>query len=170
MLFFLLELRNLLLTHFIQTRITVALAANTDRSGALQCFIIGRSNKPRCFNKKTRKYLGFLYRHNLKAWMTGKLFQEWIMGGYRGWQSYEGMIATFIITNSPVDLANTWQVYSDQVMNVLLLIDNSSSQIIDGLQLTVNVQPLPPSATEKVQPMNASIIAAYKRGYRRCRL
>ena len=41
-------------------------------------FFIGKSKQPRCFNKKKPETLGFYYRNNKKAWMTGVIFQEWL--------------------------------------------------------------------------------------------
>uniref|UniRef100_A0AAV1TK74 HTH CENPB-type domain-containing protein n=1 Tax=Peronospora matthiolae TaxID=2874970 RepID=A0AAV1TK74_9STRA len=61
-----------------ETRITVALTANADGSDKLPPFFIGHAKKPRCFERKTAERLGFLYRNNKKAWMTGILFQEWL--------------------------------------------------------------------------------------------
>uniref|UniRef100_A0AAV1VGE2 DDE-1 domain-containing protein n=1 Tax=Peronospora matthiolae TaxID=2874970 RepID=A0AAV1VGE2_9STRA len=46
--------------------------------------------------------------------------------------------------------------------------DNAPSHVTLDLVLTnVTVQALPPNATSKVQPMDASIIASFKRHYRR---
>ena len=47
---YILKLRNHLLTHVIQTRITVALILNADGADKLHPFSIDRANKPRCFN------------------------------------------------------------------------------------------------------------------------
>jgi hypothetical protein len=59
-------------------RLTYALTMNADGSEALTPFVIGKANKPRAFRKKTGAQLGFYYRHNAKAWMTTKLYQEWL--------------------------------------------------------------------------------------------
>ena len=48
------------------------------------------------------------------------------------------------------------------------MINHAPSHIVDDLQLTnVKVQPFPPNAISKVQPMDAGIFAAFKRRYRR---
>jgi len=57
-------------------RITIAFACNATGTEKLPPFFIGKSAKPRCFKKKTGKELGFYYRNNKKAWMTGVLFEE----------------------------------------------------------------------------------------------
>lgn len=49
--------------------------------------------------------------------------------------------------------------------------DNAPSHITADLVLTnVTLKPLPPNTTSKVQPMDAGIIAAFKRHYRRLHL
>jgi len=54
-----------------KTRITLAFTCNADGTDRFKPLFIGRAAKPRCFNKKTGRELGFLYFHNKKAWMTG---------------------------------------------------------------------------------------------------
>jgi hypothetical protein len=56
-------------------RLTVALTCNADGSEKPMLFFLGHANKPRCFQKKSGEDLGFFYRSNKKAWMTGLLFQ-----------------------------------------------------------------------------------------------
>ena len=57
-------------------RITILFECNADGSEKLPLFFIGKAAKPRCFQKKTGKELGFYYRNNKKAWMTAVLFEE----------------------------------------------------------------------------------------------
>lgn len=57
-------------------RITIFFACNATGTEKLPPFFIGKSAKPRCFQKKTGKELGFYYRNNKKAWMTAILFEE----------------------------------------------------------------------------------------------
>ena len=57
--------------------ITLGFACNTNGSEKLLAFYIGKSAKPKCFNKKTPNELGFYYRNNKKAWMTSELFEEY---------------------------------------------------------------------------------------------
>lgn len=61
-----------------KSRIKLAFTANADGSDKLPPFFIGHASKPRCFNKKAGEQLGFYYRNNKKAWMTGIFFQEWL--------------------------------------------------------------------------------------------
>uniref|UniRef100_A0AAV1UP45 HTH CENPB-type domain-containing protein n=1 Tax=Peronospora matthiolae TaxID=2874970 RepID=A0AAV1UP45_9STRA len=128
-----------------KTRITVALTANADGSDKLPPVFIGHAKKPRCFERKTAERLGFLYRNNKKVWMTGILFQEW--------------------------LGDVDKSMKQKDRKILLLMDNAPSHIVADLELTnITVQVLPPNTTSKVQPMDAGIIAAFKRHYGRLHL
>ena len=61
-----------------KTRLTYALTTNADGSEKLPPFVIGKAVWPQAFNKKSGKQLGFYYQHNVKAWMTTHLYQDWI--------------------------------------------------------------------------------------------
>ncbi|BFI29838.1 hypothetical protein MPTK2_3g06440 [Marchantia polymorpha subsp. ruderalis] len=121
-------------------RFTIAFTANADGSHKLEHFFIGHAKQPRCFKKKTASQLGFLYRNNKKAWMTGMLFQKW--------------------------LKNFDAKMKEANRSILLLLDNASGHISVELENIV-VLLLPPNTTSKLQPMDAGIIAAFKRRYRR---
>ena len=89
--------------------------------------------------KKTGADLGFFYLHNQKAWMTGAFFETYL------------------------------RRFSIHVKRkVLLLIDNAPSHICDDATKFPNIEilPLPPNTTSKLQPMDARIISAFKRHYR----
>jgi len=59
----------------------------------------------------------------------------------------------------------------NQQRNILLLLDNCTAHKADGLELTnIRIHMLPPNTTSKIQPMDAGIIAAFKRRYRRLQL
>ncbi|KAH9146846.1 hypothetical protein AeRB84_009328, partial [Aphanomyces euteiches] len=125
-----------------KSRLTVALGANADGSDKLPLYFIGRSVRPRCFGNLTGKELGFLYTANCKAWMTMALFAEWI-------SSLNERIATAI-------------------RSILLVLDNASSHKALGVELTnVRLLMLPPNTTAFLQPMDAGIIASFKRHFKR---
>ena len=124
-----------------KTRISIALCVNADGSEKLELLIIGHAAKPRAFNKKTGEQLGLYYRHNKKAWMTSLLFQEWL-------QDFDSRMKR-------------------QSRNVLLLLDNAPTHMAKNLDLSnVNVLFLPPNTMSRIQPMDAGIIAAFKKRYR----
>ena len=107
---------------------------------------IGHAGKPRAFKGKTGSELGFFYLHNQKAWMTGPFFELYL----RRFNSYIG---------------------HTKMHKVLLIIDNAPSHIYDHLTLAfVEVYPLPPNTTSKLQPLDAGIISSFKRHYRQRQL
>ncbi|KAE9047455.1 hypothetical protein PR001_g4203 [Phytophthora rubi] len=126
-----------------KVRVTVALTCNADGSDMRESFIIGHANKPRCFKKKSGSDLGFYYRSNKKAWMTSVLFIEWLH-------------------ELDVDM-------EQQRRKIVLLLDNASSHTVSTMNLrAVTVVLLPPNTTARLQPLDAGIIASFKRRYR-CR-
>lgn len=95
--------------------------------------------------KKSGEQLGFYYRNNKKAWMTGELFKEFV------------------------------QKFNEQMKSrnksALLLLDNAPSHINPDFALSnTKILFLPPNTTSKIQPMDAGIIAAFKKRYRRFHL
>lgn len=57
-------------------------------------------------------------------------------------------------------------MFQVQGRHILLLLDNAPSHVTTDLQLeSIKVEFLPPNCTSKVQPMDAGIIAAFKRHY-----
>ncbi|CAG8835438.1 9764_t:CDS:1, partial [Cetraspora pellucida] len=55
--------------------------------------------------------------------------------------------------------------------HILLILDGAPSYVTSSLNLTnVKVLMLPPHATSKIQPMDASIIASFKLHYRHLQL
>src|SRR2546423_5551309 len=130
-----------------KTRITVAFTCNVDGSDQFEPLFIGHAGKPRCFLKKTALELGFkFYYHNKKAWMTGIFFQDYLKR-----------------FNRHVN------------RKVALVIDNAPSHVIEGLDSesefsNIEIIPLPPNTTSKLQPLDAGIIAAFKKHYQRRQL
>ena len=121
-------------------RLTYAFTANADGSEKLPAFIIGKAARPRAFNKKTGKQLGFYYRNNAKAWMTSVLYQEFL----RDWDSQ----------------------LRAQDRHILLFQDNFSGHIVpDGLT-NISVENFKPNLTSHVQPNDAGIIRCFKDHYR----
>ena len=128
-----------------KTRLTFVFAANADGSHKMEPLIIGHAQRPRAFNRKSGEQLGFYYRSNAKAWMTGLIFREW--------------------------LQKMDQQMQDANRKVLLLLDNAPSHVVRDLPLTnVQVFLFPANTTSKIQPMDAGIIATFKRRYRRFQL
>ena len=125
-----------------KSRLTYAFTTNADGSEKLEPFIIGKAHKPRAFGKKTGSQLGFYYRNNAKAWMTGDLYQEWL---------------------------RKWDRRLDQrtpPRKILLLQDNFSGHIIpEGLK-NIRVENFRPNLTAHIQPLDQGIIRCFKAHYR----
>ena len=115
-----------------KVRLTYALTSNASGSEKLPPLVIGKANKPRAFQSKSGKQLGFYYRNNAKAWMTSQLYQEWLWNWDRELGAKE--------------------------RKVLLLQDNFSGHIVpEGLQ-NIRVENFSPNLTAHVQPMDQGII------------
>jgi hypothetical protein len=123
-----------------KVRVTYAFTTNADGSEKLPPFIIGKAKNPCCFRKKTGKQLGFLYRNNTKAWMTGTLYQEWI----ENWDK---------------ELRRTGR-------HILLFQDNFKGHIVPETLTHIRVVNFEPNLTAHVQPADAGIIRCFKAHYR----
>lgn len=62
-----------------KTRISLVFVVNADGSHSFPVISIGHAKCPRPFNKKSAKELGFEYYWNKKAWMTGSIFQLYVV-------------------------------------------------------------------------------------------
>ncbi|XP_065642520.1 tigger transposable element-derived protein 6-like [Hydra vulgaris] len=120
-----------------QVRLT-GIAAGSATGEKLPMFVIGKSKNPRCF--KHIKQLPCTYKNQLKSWMTGDLFTEWVM-----------KLDSF---------------FRAQDRKVALLVDNCSAHPhIEGLS-NINLIFSPPNTTSVLQPMDQGVIRSLKAHYR----
>lgn len=120
-------------------RVTLLLAANMSGTEKLPPLMIGKSEKPRCFNKIKRKPIA--YRWNRKAWMTSVLFEEWL-------HKFD-----FNMKN--------------QKRKILLFMDNCSAHSVTAKLTHVKVLFLPANTTSVLQPLDQGIIKCFKCFYRK---
>lgn len=121
-------------------RVTCLLAANMTGTEKLKVVVIGKSAKPRCF--RGVKCLPVTYKNNKKAWMTGDLFEMWLL---------------------ELD-----KYFLRQNRKVLLTIDNCPAHPQIGHKLkAINLSFFPPNMTSKLQPLDQGIIKSFKFHYRR---
>lgn len=123
-----------------KVRLTYAFTSNADGSQKLPPFIIGKAARPRAFQKKTGQQLGFYYRANAKAWMTGDLYRDWIQQWDRELQ--------------------------EKKQKALLLQDNFSGHIVPPGLKCIRVENFAPNLTAHVQPKDQGIIRCFKAYYR----
>lgn len=125
-------------------RLTILLCCNADGSEKCPPLVIGKALNPRCMKTATVRGVRQLpcqYDANKNAWMTAKIFRQWLM-------CLQGKMA---IRNR----------------KILLLLDGVSSHNIDGLELpNVKCMFLPPNTTSHLQPLDQGIIADVKKRYR----
>lgn len=122
-------------------RVTLLLAANMDGSEKLRILLIGKSNKPRCF--RGVKWLPLDYKANSKAWMTGQLFEEWLL---------------------TLD-----KQFGNKGRKILLFLDNCPAhpQNIQRKLHFIKLAFFPPNMTSKLQPLDQGVIQNLKCYYRR---
>ncbi|XP_060592007.1 tigger transposable element-derived protein 6-like [Ruditapes philippinarum] len=114
------------------------LACNMDGSEKLKLVVIGRFANPRCF--KGVKSLPVTYLANKRAWMTGKLFSDWVLQLDRK--------------------------FSSQSRKVLLIVDNCAAHPkLTGLK-SITLAFFPPNTTSVLQPCDQGIIYNFKCKYR----
>jgi hypothetical protein len=123
-----------------KVRLTFALTSNADGSIKKEAFIIGKAKKPHAFGGKSGGQLGFYYRNNAKAWMTGALYGEWI----KNWDD---------------ELRR-------EDRKILLLQDNCTGHIVPEGLTNIHVESFSANLTPHVQPMDAGIIRCFKAHYR----
>lgn len=121
-------------------RLTVLLCCNADGSEKLKPLVVGKFEKPRCMKGIT--HLPCEYRANKNAWITSKLFSDWLV-------ALERRMAC-------------------QNRKILLLIDQCAAHNFRGLNLNnVRVMYLPANTTSYMQPLDQGIIYCLKRAYRK---
>lgn len=120
-------------------RITVLLGANMDGTEKLPALVIGKSANPRCF--KNVKSLPVEYLSNSKAWMTGDIFEKWLL--------------------------NLDKRMLRQKRKILLFVDNCTAHARIPKLKSVKVIFFPPNMTAKAQPMDQGVIYNFKQFYRK---
>ncbi|KUF99921.1 Pleiotropic drug resistance protein 3 [Phytophthora nicotianae] len=130
-------------------RLTVVFTVNADASDRMEPMFIGPGKLPEPTEELDTDSRNFHYQNNKRAWMTPVMFQDYI---------------------SAIDTR-----MRDEGRYILLLVSTAPSHVALGLELT-NVrleilpspmEPLPISMQTSMQPLDAGLIAAFKRRYRR---
>ncbi|XP_065651268.1 tigger transposable element-derived protein 4-like [Hydra vulgaris] len=101
------------------------IAAGSATGEKLPMFVIGKSKNPRCF--KHIKQLPCTYKNQLKSWMTGDLFTEWVMKLDSFFRAQERKVAHLAVDNNePMpkisilqamkDLVSSWNAVSKETV------------------------------------------------------
>jgi hypothetical protein len=102
--------------------------------------VVGKSEKPRCL--KGVKHYPCDYKASKNAWVTGKIFREWLL-------CLERKMAC-------------------KNRNIVLLLDQCSAHNHEGLTLKhVYLLHLPANTTSYMQPLDQGIIYCLKHAYRK---
>ena len=141
-----------------KNRLTGYACANANGTHVVPLGIIGKAKRPRAFvdasvgaSNDTRPWRGLPlpYFAQKQAWSDSCVMKQW----------FTTVFLPHVRTNHPEE-------------PVLLLVDSCAchaadiSDIFDDVQRQVEIVPLPPYTTSKLQPMDAGIIASLKRTYR----
>lgn len=114
------------------------LAAASMKGEKLPMFVIGKSQKPRCF--KNLKQLPCRYRGQKKSWMDSTLFEEWVRE-----------------LDEKMEKDNR---------RIALIIDNCTAHPEIGGLKAIDIFFLPPNTTSVLQPMDQGVIRSLKAKYR----
>lgn len=120
-------------------RVTAVVAVNMDGSDKRRLTVIGKSARPRCL--RGVRNLQVDYWSNKNAWMTTKLFEDWL-------KAFD-------------------EDMEEQHRKVLLLLDNCSAHKVSCPLKAVRLMFLPPNTTSVLQPLDKGIIRSLKCSYRK---
>jgi len=123
-------------------RVTVVLCCNASGMEKLPAALIGSSKVPTCFKGPDRTP-PLPYMDQSNAWMDGTRFKKW----------FDEVFVPGVITHDR--------------RKVAMMMDNASSHGFQVGHPQVQFFFLPSSSTARNQPLDAGIVAAVKRGYRR---
>jgi hypothetical protein len=132
-----------------KSRITALFCCNSDGSEKLKPWFIGTARSPRAFTAAhiNINNLDLHWRHNTKAWMIGKIFEEWLR-----WFDKQ------MVHRKVVLLMDNFSAHETAVKTI-----NSS---LCPLQNTLIIW-LPPNSTSRFQPLEQGIIRTWKAYWKR---
>ena len=106
-------------------RIIALVCANMDGSEKLPLMITGKFERPRCY--KNIKTLPTSYMFNKKAWMTSKIFEDWLRKLYR-------------------------QALQERTPKGVMIVDNCPAHPKLTKLESISLEFLPPNVTARLQP------------------
>lgn len=131
-------------------RLSLLLCGNANGDYKNKPLLVYKSENPRAFKKISKISLPVHWKSNKKAWMTGKIFEDWFLN-------------YFCVE------AENYCKRENIAFKILLILDNAPSHpaYLADLHPNVKVIFLPPNTTSLIQPMDQGVIAAFKLYYLR---
>ena len=125
---------------FSKERVTIIFCVSMEGE-KINPLLIGKAKNPRGFKNLRLDTLGIDYNHRKKAWMTAKVFLDWLLE------------LNFKMKK--------------QERRILLLLDNAPVHFIDRVFSNIELCFLPPNTTLKTQPLDQGIIRSFKSHYKK---
>lgn len=131
-------------------RLTLLLCGNAAGDYKNKPLLIYASENPRALKGMSKASLPVHWASNKKAWMTGKIFENWFLN-------------CFCVE------VETYCRDKNISFKILLIVDNAPSHPVHLADLHPNVRVIfmPPNTTSLIQPMDQGVIAAFKLYYLR---
>jgi hypothetical protein len=129
--------------------------------------LIGKSAKPRCFNKGFKPSQYVMYRNEKKAWMNTEIFDEWLMGLHKMARVQRKQIV-LILDNAPQHAlldgrhVERWPEHPTATTVMQEIMDGLTTWKVTNLRVIF----LPPNTTSEIQPLDQGIIRSLKARYR----
>lgn len=120
-------------------RVTVLVGANMDGSEKLPALVIGKAAKPRCF--KNTKTLPCRYQSSKNAWMTGKIFEQYM----------HSLDAKMGVKNR----------------KIIMFFDHCAAHPQNMNLRNIEIKFFPANTTSCLQPCDQGIIKVFKQGFRK---
>uniref|UniRef100_UPI00358E07B1 jerky protein homolog-like n=1 Tax=Myxine glutinosa TaxID=7769 RepID=UPI00358E07B1 len=133
-------------------RVTILVGTNASGEHKLRPLCIGKFQNPRCLKHVNRETPPISYCHTYNAWMTSDIFKKWFH------EEFVPSVRSFLRRRGLEQKA-------------ILLIDNCPAHPAETQLRTrdgkIRAYFLPKNTTSKIQPMDAGIISALKKRYRK---
>jgi len=148
-----------------KARVTVVLTINMSGTDKRPAVLIGKASQPQCWSKSEMKSLPVVYKHSNNAWMTGYLFEDYLIELNSAMRLLKKHIMLIVDGAGIILLLFSFLL----ILSLLLYILSGPhvlSEEIEKLCSYVRVTWLPPNCTAMIQPLDQGIIRALKALYR----
>lgn len=130
-------------------RLTVMPVTNADGSEKRRALFLGTAVRPRVFKGRTPSEAGFLYEPTDKGWMTQPVFKRWLEAFNEDMRVQERHVL-LLIDNCP----------AHKLTKEVTPVDKPAIKMSN-----LSVHFLPKNTTARLQPLDAGVIASFKRQF-----